>query len=234
MNVCSRCIDFSFYLIKDSEIAMECDTNVANTMMCSQHTCAEDEDQYKLECKEYRRWIHYRCTKLPLYQIERFLTKGYSRFICINCVVVSEYLKDIVPNPPLPEPSHAKMMTALTNALKLAIEENENHKVQNLALANKQTLVRADLDYQIDATRQFKEEVTKFKSKIEQYENSLKTHEEVEANLEAVIVTQKTELREQEQTFYEAGNPDYDALMKLEDLVNTKLEPVGRTLKEYL
>ena len=87
-------------------------------------------------------------------------------------------------------------MIALTNALKLTTEENENHKVQNLALMNRQTQVSCDLDNQIDATRQYKEEVKKLKSEIEQYENSLKFHEEVEANLKAVIVTQKTELRE--------------------------------------
>ena len=47
--------------------------------------------------KECRRLVHYRCTVLPLYQIERFLTKGYSRFICISCVSVSEYLKPYRP-----------------------------------------------------------------------------------------------------------------------------------------
>ena len=123
-------------------------------------------------------------------------------------------------------------MTVLTNVLKLTTKEKENHKVQNLTLVNKQMQVRAELDNQIDATQQFKEEATKLKSKIEQYGNSLKTHKEVEANLEAVIVTQKTELHEQEQKFSEAGNPGYDILMKLKDLGNTKLQAIGRTLKE--
>ena len=214
---------------------MECDTNVAKppliteTTVCSQQTCAEDDGQYKLECKECRRLIHYRCTKLPLYQIERFLTKGYSRYICINCVVVSEYLKDVVPN----SSSHAKTMIALTSALKLTTEENKNHKVQNLALMNKQTQVSCDIDNQIDATRQYREEVKKLNSEIDQCDNSLKSHEEVEANFKAVIVTQKIELREQEQKFHEAGIPDYDALVILEDLVNNKLEVVGRSLKEF-
>ena len=219
---------------------MESDTNVdkhpetSETLVCLQHICAEDDDQYKLECKECRRLVHYRCTELPLYQIERFLTKGYSRFICISCVSVSEYLKDIVPNSPLPEQINVSTMTTLTNAPKLTTEKNENHKLENLALVNNQKQVISDLDDQIDATKHFKEEVTKLKSEIQQYENSLKDHEEVEANLNAIIVTQKTELREQEEKFHEVGNPDYDALTILEGLVNTKLEAVGRTLKESI
>ena len=217
---------------------MESDTNIStltiNTenSVCSPLTCTEDDDQYKLECKECRRLVHYRCTNLPLYQIERFLTKGYSRYICINCVVVPEYLKRIVTNSTVTDPSHARTMTELTDALKLTTEENEDHMVQNTALLYKQTELKADLGKQIDEALHNKEEVTKLKSEITQYETLVKSHEQNEANLKMVIVTQKSELHKQEQMFHEVGNPDYDALTKLEALVNNKLEAVGRTLKE--
>ena len=42
-------------------------------------------DKYKLDCAEYKRLVYYRCTSLPTYQLQLFLTKGYRKFICCKC-----------------------------------------------------------------------------------------------------------------------------------------------------
>ena len=62
---------------------------------CCTQLCESDEDKYKLECKKCNRLVHYRCTRLPLYQIEHFMKSGYSRFICANCTTIQKYLLDI-------------------------------------------------------------------------------------------------------------------------------------------
>ena len=38
------------------------------------------------------RLVHYRCTSLPTYQLQLFLTKGYRKFICCKYVEIPLYL----------------------------------------------------------------------------------------------------------------------------------------------
>ena len=64
---------------------------------CTNTNCINDTDQQKLLCGSCKRRVHLRCTLLPPYQIERFLTFGkyYNTFICVNCVEVPDYLLEI-------------------------------------------------------------------------------------------------------------------------------------------
>ena len=57
---------------------------------------------------------------------------------------------------------------------------------------------------------------------------------ENEAQLKNAIVNQQKELKDQEEKFMEAGNPDFDAITKLEDTMKTKLDQIGTSLKEFL
>ena len=42
--------------------------------------------------------VHFKCTCLPLYQIQRYLTFGinYSKYVCENCVNITKELCDLV------------------------------------------------------------------------------------------------------------------------------------------
>ena len=53
-------------------------------------------DENKLKCVRCRKEQHFRCTGLPAYQVQMFLTKRYRSFVCVNCVSVSEELTGIV------------------------------------------------------------------------------------------------------------------------------------------
>ena len=71
------------------------DSNI-NGSVCTAELCFADDDKYKLECSKCNRYVHYDCTQLPLFQIQLFLTTGYRKFICANCIVISEYLSKLV------------------------------------------------------------------------------------------------------------------------------------------
>ena len=97
---------------------------------CKQSLCIDGGDKYKVECKDCQRLFHYKCSQLPLYQLQLFLTTGYHKFVCINCVNVPKYLEDMVP---AQSPSQTKTMAELTIALKKTSKEIDNHKVANQA-----------------------------------------------------------------------------------------------------
>ena len=170
---------------------MASDTDICNaqsTILCTQTSCClDDKDRHILECAECKRMVHYRCTELPLYQLQLFLTKGYRKFVCINCVSVQDYLTKIIPIVPTP---------------------------------------RVDLDSQIlvETSNTDKEEVTKLRNEVDEHANSLKSYEVVVADLKNKIAEQQLEMKEQEEKFAEVGNPDYDALMKVEEVMKNKLE----------
>ena len=65
---------------------------------CTIDTCIDDEDK-KLQCSMCKRRVHLRCTLLPPYQLQRYLTFGrsYCQYICANCVEVPQYLEKIKP-----------------------------------------------------------------------------------------------------------------------------------------
>ena len=67
---------------------------------CSLSSCRDDSDDKKFECEKCDRLVHYRCTQLPLYQIQRFLTKGFRKYICANCITIQPSLDNTFPSPP--------------------------------------------------------------------------------------------------------------------------------------
>ena len=65
---------------------------------CTSVECVQDEDIYKLEYYDCKRRVHYKCTKLPAFQVQLCLTKHYRRFVCVNCIDIPEYLSDLMPS----------------------------------------------------------------------------------------------------------------------------------------
>ena len=67
------------------------------SLNCSTTKCSEDENKHKLQCVDCKRFIHYRCTELPAYQIQAFIEKRIKRhYFCSNCIVVPAELERIV------------------------------------------------------------------------------------------------------------------------------------------
>ena len=234
----------------DGDIHIESETSAENTG-CTPLACVQDDDKYKLECAECKLLVHYRCTQLPLYQIQLFLTKGYRKYICLNCVEVPTYLLDTLSELHIVETtssSHKKTMAELTTALKQSAEENETCKLNNLALTNKHNNVCAMLAEQANSSKRKEEELNQLQLEIEEHETSMKSFEDKEAKLRTVIENQRNEMRDQrnemrdqrnemrdqQEKFNEVGNPDYDTMTKLENLMNQKIENIGESIKQSL
>ena len=62
---------------------------------CTPDSCLSDNDEYKLKCSSCTRLVHYHCTRLPLYQIQHFMTRNYRKYICSYCTNTQDYLKTI-------------------------------------------------------------------------------------------------------------------------------------------
>ena len=67
----------------------------ARVLQCTTTNSTYYNDKYKLKCAKYKRLVHYRCTSLPTYQLQLFLTKGDRKFICCKCVEIPSYLHAI-------------------------------------------------------------------------------------------------------------------------------------------
>ena len=62
---------------------------------CTPDSCLSDNDEYKLECSSCTRLVHYHCTRLPLYQIQHFMTRNDRKYICSYCTNTQDYLRII-------------------------------------------------------------------------------------------------------------------------------------------
>ena len=211
-----------------NEVASE--TTMPNTETiseCTDKVCNEGKDQYKLECKRCHRFVHQKCTKLPLYQITLFVTKGYQSYICVNCVDIPDYLIDAIPTTSTSSANDTEAVNKLYAALKKKEEENDCHKSNVLALTTKHREMIADLQEKHETISHLNPEFTK-------YEQSMKSYGESESKLKQLIKTQQQEMKDQEDKFNQAGNPDYDYVIEMEKCMHTKLEQFGRELKDNL
>ena len=52
---------------------------------CQDTTCNDKDDEDMLMCSQSKSKFHYRCTDLRPYQIVRFKTQGYRKYICERC-----------------------------------------------------------------------------------------------------------------------------------------------------
>lgn len=79
---------------------MEGDTTLnttRETTICSLTECTEDCDENILTCVSCKRFVHFKCTNLPLYQLQLILNTKSKRYTCQNCVEISKDLFEKVP-----------------------------------------------------------------------------------------------------------------------------------------
>ena len=73
-------------------------TDSSPILMCTPEQCTDDQDKDFLKCDKCPRQVHYRCTRLPAYQIQLFVnsaTKHY-QFQCEKCVTVKQKLLELI------------------------------------------------------------------------------------------------------------------------------------------
>ena len=58
----------------------------ASTKKCCNHPLCDTENKDVIVCGECSTSVHFKCSKLPAYQIHRFLTaKNYRKYVCESC-----------------------------------------------------------------------------------------------------------------------------------------------------
>ena len=104
--------------------------NKDNELLCTDDHCINDEDEHVLKCKKCDRFIHYRCTKLPAYQVQVFLKFKSVKFMCQTCITPSIELKELLPTRKAPVIA-SKEIERLKNEVKDYKEQIKNIKTRN-------------------------------------------------------------------------------------------------------
>ena len=63
---------------------------------CTATKCTSDKDEDRLQCRKCKRYVHYECTQLPLYQLQIFVTTYNEQYTCQNCVRITRSLSNKV------------------------------------------------------------------------------------------------------------------------------------------
>ena len=66
--------------------------------LCTETSCTEEDDEGMIKCSKCKRAVHFRCTKLPFYQLRLFFTKSYRTYVCVNCGTVPEEFQKFCQN----------------------------------------------------------------------------------------------------------------------------------------
>ena len=107
---------------------------------CTINACIEDNEINKLQCGQCKRKVHYKCSRLPAYQLQRYLVASlgqyYSKFLCANCVNVPDSI--------LKEMTMSDNLISLENELtmqqeKIEAYEKELHELRKLAALQQET-----------------------------------------------------------------------------------------------
>ena len=83
---------------------------------------------------------------------------------------------------------------------------------ENQALKSINEQLQDEIERQEGSIEQQRKIITEMRSELDGYKVSIKSCEETEKSLKSVIFQQQRELKEQEDTSQEEGNPDYDLL----------------------
>ena len=197
---------------------------------CTQNSCVNDEDEYKFQCKLCERFVHYKCTGLPLYQIYHFTIKGYKRFMCINCTHVPAYLREAIPN---------NDRTLQTNEMELQTVIHQKETEVDVLLETNRKLsknvdeLQKEIERKNSRSRRGKEGYTKLQDEAKILKNDIQNYEDKCAKLNNTITEQEIELQEiRENSIVEVN--DENAINNLEQAMTQKLQVVEQTLKETL
>ena len=61
--------------------------------LCTEHCCIKDKNENVLECYVCKRKVHWKCTALPLYQLQRYIKYNCFNYMCATCIEVPEDLQ---------------------------------------------------------------------------------------------------------------------------------------------
>ena len=171
---------------------------------CTTVSCVNDEDPNKLICTKCKRYVHYKCSRIPAYVIQMFLEKKYRHFACINCMDVSKEIANIMDKSI--GLNESKEIEELTETLRKVSIENESKQMEQNMKAKEYLL------------------------KIKQYRNDISELEKRELRLKSAIQSLEKRYSEAKQHM----NNDKSLVDKVEHAVSTKLDIFGNNLMKMV
>ena len=188
-------------------------SDVAKEPTCTKAACVNDDDRNnKLKCHTCKRFVHYRCTGLPVFQLQHFVhTKNYRSFVCESCTSIADHLKTVIPTPPPQDPN--KKIADLEKIVK-------DKQVEVDALAETNRILQAEIHELKDRNAQTDKSHKKEKERI------------------SVLQTEASELKNEIAVYagkiasLESSPKEKSSGDNLTELVTKKLEEVGNNLKK--
>ena len=270
---------------------------------CTNSNCRKNIDENMIECKMCNKYTHFSCTRLPASHLQRFMTKGYSRYVCENCyrkdhkvhedytkncydlewaARESELLKEIEKLKCSTEKSNEEnsvtdremeLMAEIQELKRSADQANEAKatiqeeleavkkdngdlikKAQSLEEESSRAEIRlksqgkiiATLREQVSSNRKKPNDALSTENKalvakiavmeeeLAAYSQSVRDYEASEIALKNKVLESEASLENQQKKFDEAGNPDYDNILKLEEYMKKEIVQLGKSIKESL
>lgn len=191
---------------------------------CTENSCVQDKSQHKLLCGQCERLVHYRCTGLPLYQLQHFLTKNYRKFVCINCTIVPDYLQNIIPKDEDTEILKTNELKTLRTTINEKTMEVDVLADTNRKLSEKIRELDAVIERRNAKTKKGMATHSKLQSEAKILKEGLQNYEEKISDLNTTLIEKDCELIEIRQ----------NSMVKLEDSMAAKLEEIKKSLEKSL
>ena len=205
--------------------------DAAKVSQCTKTACViNDNEVDKFQCHDCKRHIHYRCSGLPVFQIQHFLyTKNYRKYVCESCTKVADHLKTVIPTPPSADPS--KQISSLEATI-----ENKQLEVDTLAETNRilQATIKEMTRGRSNAERcqkKEKDELENLQAEAKIMKTTISTYEEKIASLQSVIQENEKDIAESRQNQSQSANGNLAALT---ELMAKKFEEVETNLKKSI
>ena len=158
---------------------------------CSLTSCADDDDQNRLECRKCHRLVHYECTQLPLYQLQIYVNTYNEQYQCHNCVRITKTLRSKIGE------NSYHMMQKEIEKKDGVIKKLKNELAKNCSLKNdiESIFTKKIADLEIKTKKMIKEEIQQTKNFMK--ETSQKTYAEItkkhRENVKSAVTEQKEE-----------------------------------------
>ena len=94
----------------------------AYTNICTAN-CGTEANPHMIKCDTCNRYTHFHCTKLPGYQLQQLMTKGYRKYLCSPCFGKVESIYD---TPYSVQTSEAEIQTEMIKISKDVHIQTEN------------------------------------------------------------------------------------------------------------
>ena len=187
-----------------------------------------ENSKFMLACSKCKRLTHYRCTKLPAYQVTLFMKKGYRLYVCSLCV--GEIDEEILGNCTEKSTEHTSLNMRTNHQLniKTSNEELLEHKVRylekELAISNRK-LVKYKQDEMKNSTDSIETQNIVLKQQIE----------DIEAERDALIIKSKN-LEQPGSSCSSRSEKVFnkELLKSIETILDTKLVSMEERVKQTM